>query len=248
MPVGIPVPHCGLLYVPIPKAACTSLKSLMGRLLGSAELERCPHDVPFSWERLPSKQYHSLLSFTAVRNPWNRLASCFCSKIFHNATLTDEWMQNGVARFLLRYGGLFYGGMSFEAFVHAVCAIPDDEADNHFRSQFTFITADGSVVVDDICHVETLQADMDAVFRSIGMEPVTIPALNPRWQNQENAHYTPALHAMVAQRYATDIALFGYEKADSPSKNTFAGAAGFSGHTRITGTTPQPLQTVALHP
>ena len=49
----------------------------------------------------------------------------------------------------LAYSDVFYAGMSFEGFVGTVSKIPDENANGHFRSQYTFVTDEGGQLVVD---------------------------------------------------------------------------------------------------
>jgi hypothetical protein len=68
-----------------------------------------------------------------------------------------------VAHCLARFDA-FRAGMSFDEFVRAVAAIPDEEADDHFRSQQTFVTnACGTIAIDSVGWFETLAHDFQRV-------------------------------------------------------------------------------------
>lgn len=78
--------------------------------------------------------YDEHFKFAFVRNPWVRLVSCYKQKI----------APGGQGLYCYEYEEVpLYVGMSFAQFVEAVHAIPDEEADPHFRSQYPIVCGDG---------------------------------------------------------------------------------------------------------
>jgi len=69
------------IYVFIPKVACTSIKTVFAELIG-LEYEGSIHDAPFT--KIPKSalknEYKDYFKFGFVRNPWDRLASCYVSR------------------------------------------------------------------------------------------------------------------------------------------------------------------------
>jgi hypothetical protein len=102
--------------------------------------------------------------------------------------------------------------MPFDAFVHAVAAIPDHDADEHLRSQHSFFTAGNQAVAADfIGRYENLPADFDAVERRLGLPLHGLPRLQATHPHQPYANsYTPALRDLAAERYHRDIETFHY--------------------------------------
>lgn len=217
----IDIPSRGLQYFAIPKAACSSI---MSALLPVLEIE-LPGDEwspevfqTHKWDHLFDRSSIVLTKrralaiagrrrFAVVRNPWDRLVSCFSEKI--RADGDDENFEGGVSKVLLPFGG-FYAGMGFAEFVHRAASIPDRKADPHWRSQFTFVVGrGGAIVVDEIVRFENLESD----FRNIlGIsEGDEVPHLLKSRRGDYRDYYDPRTRALVAKRWKRDIKLFEYQ-------------------------------------
>jgi hypothetical protein len=182
--VSILLEPYGAVYIEIPKVACTSIKVAFAQLLGISldETGGDPHQVDFPAPPVSPNGsgpfYPGLYSFAFVRNPWDRLVSCYRDKIGGEVDgFTDFTDRPGVASCLARFD-VFVAGMSFDAFVEAVASIPDEDADGHFRSQSTFLTnAAGEIGVDFVGRCERLPADFSLVQQRIGLPPLGLPHL-----------------------------------------------------------------------
>ena len=208
----------GAVYIDIAKVASSSLKATFAAVLG-LDLDRVdgnPHEVEFprplessgAGERL----YPGLYTFSFVRNPWDRLVSCYRDKIEGEVKDFTQFSDSGIAHCLARFD-VFSANMSFEAFVYAVASIPDAQADEHFRSQHNYLTnVGGDIAVDFVGRYENLEADFRYVAERIGLPPkISLPRMqaNPRRVNYVD-YYTAATRDIVATRFAQDIEFFAY--------------------------------------
>lgn len=205
------------VYIEIPKVACTSIKTALAGLVGVnlAETDGNPHEARWPTPPAPapsSPLFPGLFAFAFVRDPWDRLVSCYRDKIRGEVDgFTYFTIRPGVANCLARFDA-FVAGMSFDEFVRAVAAIPDDDADTHFRSQHTFVTSDdGALAVDFVGRYERLADDFGFVERTIGLPSLELPRLQAaRTRVSHAALYTAETVQLVAERYARDVELFGY--------------------------------------
>jgi hypothetical protein len=207
------------IYLWIPKVACSSFKTAFAQLLGLS-VEKAhgdPHRIrfpsPVRNERLQRFFYPGFFRFGFVRNPWDRLVSCYRDKIKNEVGgYTHFSLRPGVANCLARYDA-FVADMPFDAFVAAVASIPDDDADEHFRAQHTFLTnRKGEVVADFVGRYERLADDFEVVRKKTGLPAVELPRLQAaRTVAKYAAYYTPKTRDIVAERFRRDIELFGYE-------------------------------------
>lgn len=219
------------LYFAIPKVANSSLKAICATLIRPSldentlatfwsdswkpELFRHPaaRDYLHGREILLSQRqllkYLDYWKFCIVRNPWDRLVSCWTQKT-SDATRASGTDLNGVAR-CLRDHGFSPAGMTFSQFVAAVATIPDEAANPHFRSQYTFVTDKrGTLVVDFVGHMETLNADLKHIFRTVGIPETNAPHLLRSDRHAYAEYYGRETADLVRQRFARDISLFQY--------------------------------------
>jgi hypothetical protein len=218
-------PSCAVLLEPwravwidVAKVASSSLKAVFAGLLG-LDLDAVggnPHALayphPPEAEREGARLFPGRYAFAFVRNPWDRLVSCWRDKIGGEVREFTGMAPRGVAWCLASYD-VFHAGMPFEAFVRAVAEIPDDDADEHFRSQHcNLVNARGDLAVDFVGRYEALEADFRGVAETIGLPPdVTLPCLQANPVAVDHAaFYTAQTRDLVATRYARDVALFGY--------------------------------------
>lgn len=201
IPKAIVVPELKLAFVPTPKVANRSMKAAIARRAGLPN-HGDPHSVGWQYTPLALLQDGERYSFGFVRNPLDRLLSCYAQKIVLYAR------QMHMPLLFWRYGDKFRADMSFEEFVHAVAGISDRVSDIHFRSQHTFFYHKGRLMVDFVGRYERLQQDWATLQQRFGFGP--LPHENRSRHKDYRAAYTPELARIAMQRYQRDIELFGY--------------------------------------
>jgi hypothetical protein len=152
--------------------------------------------------------YEAYFKFAFVRNPWDRLVSCYCEKLGPNGPGMRLPADNGVE---------LYPGMPFAEFVEAVHTIPDSQANVHFQSQYKVICGPGSdrpILVDFVGRFENLKADFDVVAKRIGgsqnLELPHILRSRRRKSRPYTDFYDHRLRDLARERYQDDIEIFGY--------------------------------------
>lgn len=206
-------------YVEIPKVACTSIKTALAAILGISlrATGGDPHSV--RWPTVEKSSSHSgplfpgLFTFAFVRNPWDRLVSCYRDKIRGEVDgYTSFTIRPGAANCLARFDA-FVPGMSFAEFVAAVASIRDEEADGHFRSQHTFVTdEEGKIGVDFLGRFERLAEDFRFFQERIGLPRNALPWLQKaRHAAGYTDFYDMETRQIVGERFRQDIEMFGYE-------------------------------------
>ncbi len=202
------------LYFYIPKVASTSIKKSLAHTLYGRDIENRVHSYCFDEViDITGEEYGSYFKFSFVRNPWDRVVSCYCDKILHK-DFTNYKYKNGVYRkFIHRYGTRFRMGMSFERFIEIICNLQDTESDRHFRSQHTYIIdSEENCLVNFIGKFENIHADLAYIRRQTGLPNTELSVANQsrRAWGYKN-FYTEKTKKMVTKRYAKDIDLFHYK-------------------------------------
>lgn len=218
MQANIFIPKYNLIFISIPKVACSSVKSVLYELQSGTKPMMNIHDAPFTY--IPFKQlvfYPNCFIFAFVRNPWDRIVSLYANKIksdpdYNDRDENDEQFSNGAAKWFACYGGIFRGGMTFAEFVQAIAVIPDEESNNHFRSQYLFITdKHNATIVDFLGKFEHLTDDFNTLKNLAGLPTDTsLPHKMKSEHSDYRLYYTEELKGLVAQRYKRDIEQFDY--------------------------------------
>ena len=212
--MAIVIPECRAIYYPIPKVANSSIRSALWLMFGDGSEPERPHRLPFQFVgKSGSLKFGDYFRFAFVRNPWDKLVSCYSEKIA-KSPITNRWLKNGVYRGLARYGerfGQFYADMPFDEFVKNVCRIPDGRADIHIRSQWRFVKARDAVwYANRIFRFEDLNEQWAVVCSSLGKQ-IELPWCNKSTRSGWREVYTKTVARMVADRYEADITLFQYK-------------------------------------
>ena len=165
--------------------------------------------------------YQEYFKFAFVRNPWDRLVSCYFQKLW-DVEKTD--FGKPALKLPGGRGYKLYMGMPFAEFVETVYEIPDAEANAHFKSQYKTICGperDKPIMADFVGRYENLAADFSVVAERIGgTEKLQLPHIL-RSKSRESRPYTEfydaRLKKLVYERYQEDIEIFGYSFADPQS-------------------------------
>jgi len=208
-------PDRSFLYVVVPKAANSTVKRVLWRLLGTEvaddEAMETLHGGPGPFLGFPdmsSAELHEVLKgrgvfrFTFVRNPYERLVSAYQDKV----------------RALGRHRPIDYAGAlglarqpTFEAFVRKVAAQPDEASDWHWMSQHRCALVD-LVSYDFIGRVERFDEHIAQVLQRIGA-PAGLydPAASVNRLGLGDAPlFSDELAELAFKRYRRDFEIFGY--------------------------------------
>lgn len=201
------------IFFYIPKVASTSIKKALAKALFDKNINARVHTFWFD-EVIDVKkgEYPDYFKFTFVRNPWDRIVSCYSDKILHE-DVTNYKYKNGVfRRYVRKYKHLFYRGMPFEEFVRVISRIPDERADRHFRSQRSFIIDENdNILVDFIGKFEALSGDLAVLCEKTGLENMHFFHENKSKRGKDYRDlYTEETKRLIEERYKDDIELFHY--------------------------------------
>lgn len=216
-PTGIVCHRFRFIFFPVPKAATSSIKKLIAQMDDLPAEGNPHHDIRFEevWAKNLGR-YPGYRTFTVVRNPWDRLVSCFKDKI--QGDLNDRrygprvQVHEGFDRYnkVLRRQ-IFRPDMTFEQFVRAVVRIPDAIADEHIRSQYKmFSRPGGGLLVERILKFEHLGEDMTDLLRELGADAFNVDHMHKSVRSAYREFYTDELAEITARHYRKDIRLLEY--------------------------------------
>lgn len=206
------------IYFEVPKSACSSLILKCADMIKlkidrkSIHCQENKNKIPIIDFKMVDSEYKDYYKFTFVRNPWDRLVSCYTNKIKQDANFNTSNFKNGVSTAFLKYD-VFKSGMSFTDFVIAICEIPDEKADAHILSQHQFvINNQGVIFMDFIGKFETLQNDFNQLCHKLNIYNKELPHKNKSRQKKHYSDFfTSEIEKKVRERYAIDIELFDYK-------------------------------------
>ena len=141
-----------VVFASVAKSACSSIKtSIYGSPPEGIQIHQ--HTSHLSHRRIPKKKT-SYFSFAIVRDPYERLASCYRAK-FNKVDESKFMFSNYLFGFLKNDD-------SFEEFVRKVSKIPDILCDRHFKAQNKIVFASGKKM-DFIGKFENLPSDFEEI-------------------------------------------------------------------------------------
>jgi len=155
--------------------------------------------------------YPDYKKWAFVRNPWDRILSCYLNKIKADKGFNNLNFKDGVMKKFHHYG-VFYAGMPFKEFIEVVAEIPDQDADGHFGSQHHRLMYEGRVIMDMVGRFEQFEQQFREIMLRLGLDNVgELPKFNASGgRHHYSTYYTPDLRELVARRYQEDIELFKY--------------------------------------
>ncbi len=147
-----------------------------------------------SWLHYPPRAMQHYFKFAFVRNPWDRLVSCWKNKVVDSNALgfTPEEHQRMQA---------------FPAFVDYVATLDIGNCNRHIQLQSHLIDLNA---IDFIGRFERFNDDFRIVADTIGMDMAKLELHNQSQRQDYHSYYDDALTEQVADIYRKDIQLFGY--------------------------------------
>ena len=199
------------IYFFIPKVACTTIRNLLARAEG---LEwHHPWDVvqtKFKYttlEQSTNKKYNGYFKFAFVRNPWDRLVSCYFDKVVGSRSMSNNRViKNGEYKAFKQQYKRDFKTMTFPEFAEMVSQLDEESSNGHFRSQYTYLHVDE---LDFIGRFENLQNDLSKLKQRFNISVEEKHLLKSSHKNYKQ-YYDKKLKNMIANRYKKDIDLFKY--------------------------------------
>lgn len=206
-----------LVYLSIPKVACTAIKLALAKAAGFAfepgqDIELAVHHHPqWCWAQGKLAEAQSGYErFTFVRNPFDRLVSCYRQKIITESASAHQ------APLFRDYFFAIPANISFTDFAQRISKIPDALADSHFKSQYALLYRGEELQVDYIGKFEQFDQDWQPLAEKYQLEPllaqVNISKNKAGCHSDYRLYYTEPLVQLIYERYRKDIHAFGYEE------------------------------------
>lgn len=215
----IVTPDLRALYVSCPKTGCTTIKTVMAAVTGdvdptSDDFGMSVADIHEWWvrrelrwsglaadARLRLLQSPEVFRFTSVRDPYERIVSCYLAKVARNNTSR------------LRTIMVERGDPTLLGFLQYVAETPPLARDIHCR-RMVDLTGDGAVQFDAVVRHERFPADLRAVIERLAVPGLRIPPQNPARPTRAAERVAELMgsaeRALAAEIYAEDFAAFGY--------------------------------------
>ncbi len=149
-----------------------------------------------SWLHYPVNSFGSYFKFAFIRNPWDRLSSCWRDKVIKNNMFRFDYSEHERMKI-------------FENFVDFVSGLNIDKCNRHLRSQSALIDLN---MVDCLGRMETFDDNAKYIFRRLGLPEKEIVRKNVTSNKKAyQEYYSDHLAEKVAQIYRKDIQIFGYQ-------------------------------------
>ncbi len=197
-------------YMVVPKAACSSIRVSMLRRDDIPD-DQSVHLIKNNLRQQQPFRDEGWFTFSFVRNPFERLVSCYEGKYHDTFERNARARQQGFFDFDKYLNGYMQEDKGFEHFVRQVVSLPFRLANPHFRSQYQLLIGkDGKPLVDYIGKVENIENDYEAIRVRYGFAP--LKHYNKFNYGDWRDYYTTALARRVYRKYKKDVEYFGYEQ------------------------------------
>ncbi|MCF7798843.1 sulfotransferase family protein [Candidatus Woesearchaeota archaeon] len=194
-------PKKKIAYLVLPKNACSSIKSSLVPFVKSNHSIHFNDGLSKNVGKL-SSDFKSHYSFTFIRNPFERLVSCYVNKFEEY----ERWDKIFLFEKYYLFGYLKKTD-SFAQFVKKVAKLPDFLSDSHFQSQYSRIYRRGKLVVDFIGRMENFSEDFAVLKKKFLLaNPPHINKTKKKYSWKD--YYTPELARLVYRRYKKECDLW----------------------------------------
>ena len=201
------------IFVHVQKTAGLSFESVLRENFPDLQQWHGRHgmacDGMAEWGR---ERWHTYYSFAFVRNPWDRLVSWYSMIDRERRSLPfyRKWQSSPFKREI--WNQVVQKGRTFDEFIERCTDVVFDSGCNKSFAfnQIDYLTGDrNEIAVSKIGRFETLREDAAEIFARLGIDAV-LPRRNRSSHDHYSKWYTEHTRAVVAERFARDIAQFGY--------------------------------------
>ena len=205
-----------ILYGRVPKVANSSVKAALGKLLKHKPSDGPQMKSDAFWRDGTGGETEMLspadalaaregkLCFAFVRNPFDRLVSCYANKILIEPALPPLMRTTGYAH-----------NMSFRDFLALTASLSDDRRDVHAMPQSAMLVHDGVLVPEFVGHFEDIDRQWTRLGHRLelrsGVRLKALPTKNVRREDRADVRrYFGSDEAvdMALATYAQDLTIF----------------------------------------
>lgn len=144
----------------------------------------------------PPALYNDYFKFAFVRNPWDRVVSCWKNKVldYNYLDLSSEQLHE------LK---------DFSHFIEYISLMNMEECDHHLRLQSKLIDLNN---IDYVGRFENFESDLRVITERLNLQHLSIPHKNATHKNESyQTFYTNETRQKVYELYEKDIKIFGYK-------------------------------------
>ena len=209
-----------IIYILIPKVGCTTIRHFLSLVRGKEWVIDENNEAHPVWigsgpgfdevSLKDFKDYPDYFKFAFVRNPLDRLVSCYFEKVVKVQTMPDNsGVEDGMYK-CFRVYPYDFRTMSFSDFASFVFSLPLANMDVHFRPQYTFLPEDLNTL-DFIGRFENFNQDLNIIKEKLNISHEHKHLYKSKHDHYMN-YYDSDLKKKAQKVYEADIELFGYDK------------------------------------
>ena len=173
-----------------PKCCSTSILSF---LTNNTDIDINKYSIKFdnSWQ--------NYFKFTIIRNPWDRLCSCWNDKLNREDVKPYYYKKLGLDTPM---------NIDFNQFILLLSQGGQLNSDIHWKPLHKLFPVKS---LDFIGRFENLQNDFNIICNKIRIPPKELPYFNKTKHKHYTEYYDDETREIVARKYAKDIEYFGYK-------------------------------------
>jgi hypothetical protein len=184
-------------WIQIPKCASSTLRRILN------EKTQKQNESEYEWKKIKyTEDHHFFFNFAFVRNPFERLVSCYSDKIENHKRWSDNKRQSNSIHYMIDRK------FTFKQFVKKITS-DFEKNDDHWLPCSSFIPSDFEKY-GFIGKCENLQSHFDHVCDKIKIDKVKLPQFNKTEHNHYRDYYDAETIETVTKQYACDLKRFNY--------------------------------------
>lgn len=202
------LPEKKIVYLEMPKVANCSIKASMLKEKFEDDYSVQNESLKYTVHKL-TKRYDNYYKFTFVRNPFERVVSCYESKYHKDRRMVGKIVKE------LEYEYYLFGYIrkdrGFSNFLCRIALIPNAYKDHHFKPQYNIVyDKHGRKRVDYIGKYENLGQEYQKISQKFDLDDLAVYNKTDRKDYMD--YYNMFTVYLAYFIYRKDIKYFGYEK------------------------------------